>query len=199
MPGTGREPRISPQAAFNRLPPFHNGNGWTVGEILEGALRRNDLRLRCNGVALNPADIRNHELYVHVEVSRDGRWTCTIESRLPRHGRFVEVDDTGPVQMAVMAYPPPPKWELSEEGSSKRLDPRTRARHEPALRVWSRDEIRRLARIHSPLLENFDALYSHIEGLLGRLEIPTPKNKQRFHREIQGFCEEYRGTGADTK
>ena len=75
---------ISPQAAFNRLLSFHNGNGWTVGEILEGALRRNDLRLRRNGVVLSPADIRDHELYVHVEVSRDGRWTCTIESRLPR-------------------------------------------------------------------------------------------------------------------
>jgi hypothetical protein len=188
---------ISPQAAFNRLLPLHNGNGWTVGEILEGALRRNDLRLQRDGVLLSPADIRNEMLYVHVDCSRDGRWTCTIESLLPRP-RFVEVDDTGPVQMIVWAYPPPPKWELSEEGVEA-LGPQTRARHEPAWRVWSRDEIRRLARIHSPLLENFDALYSHIEGLLGRLEIPMPVNKQRRRKEIRGLCEEYRGTGADTK
>jgi hypothetical protein len=189
---------ISPQALFNRLLSLYNGNGWTVGEIIEGALRRGDLRLRRNGVVLSPADIRNEALYVHVELSRDGRWTCTIESHLPRHGRFVEVDDTGPVQMIVMAYPPPPKWELSEEGIEA-LGPQTRARHEPAWLVWSRKEIQRLAGIHSNLLENYGALYPHIGRLLERLEIPEPANQQRFRRAIRNLCEEYRGKGADTK
>jgi hypothetical protein len=189
---------ISPQAGFNRLLSLHNGNGWTVREILQGAVRRNDVRLRRNGVVLSPADIRDDELYVHVDHERDGYWTCTIESRLLRDVRFVEVDDTGPVQMAVMAYPPPPKWELSEEGVDA-LGPRTQGGHEPAWRVWSRDEIQRLARIHSPLLENFKTLYPHIEGLLERLEVHIPANQPRVRKKIRELCEEYRGGGADTK
>jgi hypothetical protein len=189
---------ISPQAGFNRLLSLHNGNGWKVKEILDGALRNNDVRLRRNGVVLSPADIRDDELYVHVDHERDGYWTCTIESHLPRQPRFVEVDDTGPVQMVEVAYSPPPKWELSEEGVEA-LGPQTRARREPAWFVWSRDEIQRLSRIHSPLLENFDALYVHIERYLGGLEVHIPKNQQRVRKEIRLLCEEYRGTGADTK
>jgi hypothetical protein len=185
---------ISPQAAFNRLLPLYNGNGWAVGESLEGAMRRNDLRLRCNGAVLNRADIRDGELYVHVDMARDGYWTCTIASRLPPRVQILEVDDDHEVQMVRVAYPPPPKWEVDEEGIEALASggSQTRGRHGPEWRVQAEEEIQRLARIHSSLLENYGELYAHVEGHLKRKGISVPVNKQRFRKEIRGFCSKHR-------
>jgi hypothetical protein len=188
---------ITPQAAFNRLLPFHNGNGWTVGEILNDALRKNDLRLRRNGVLLSPADIRDEELYVRVDLARDGRWTCTIASRLPAIVPIIDFDDDHDVQMVRAVWPPPPKWEVNDEGIEALLlllsaDNRTRGVHQPAWRVQTEEEIQRLARTNLPLLENFRALYQHIENHLKVQGIRRDTNKSRFHKAIRDYCEKYR-------
>jgi hypothetical protein len=182
---------ISPQGAFNQLLPYHNGNGWTVGEILDDAIRKNDVRLRRNGGLLNPADIRDDELYVHVDLARDGHWTCTIASRLPPRGRIVEIDDDHEIQMARVVFPPPPKWEVNEEGIEALLG-RTRDGQRAVWDVQTEVEIQRLARIHSPLLENFSALYQHIEKQLESKDISVPANKSRFHKAIRDYCGKYR-------
>jgi hypothetical protein len=183
--------RISPQPAFNRLRPYLKGNGWITRTMLNDAIHRGDVELYRDSVLLNPTDIDDLMLYVRVDMARNGHWTCTIASRLLPRGRIVDVDDDHEIQIARAGFPPPPKWEMGEEGIEALLR-RTRVGHEPEWLVHTEDEIQYLVRIHSPLLENFSALYPHIEEHLRSLGLSWDKNRSRFHKAIDDFGEKYR-------
>jgi hypothetical protein len=182
---------ISPQAAFDRLRPYLKGDGWITGTMLNAEMYRGFLPLYCNGVLLNPTEIGDLQLYVRAEMARNGRFTCTIESRLPRRGRVIEVDDTQEVQTVVVEYPPPPRWEVEAEAIEKLLQ-RTREGHQPEWLVQTAEEIRYLALIHSELLENSSALYQHIENHLSGLGLSWDKNRSRFRKAIDEFTVKYR-------
>jgi hypothetical protein len=182
---------ISPQAAFNRLRPYLKGDGWKTGTMLNDAVHGGDVELYRDGVLLNPTEIDDEELYVRVDMARNGKFTCTIASRLPQRVQILEVDDSHEVQMVRVAFPPPPKWEMDEDGV-KTLRGHTRPVHLPEWRVQTEAEIQYLARIHSPLLENSGALYSHIETHLRELGLSWDPNPSRFHKAIDDLVKTYR-------
>jgi hypothetical protein len=178
---------ISPQAAFNRLRPYLKGDGWKTGTMLDDAVHSGDVELYRDDVLLNPTEIGDLELYVRVDMARNGRFTCTIASRLPPRGRILEVDDDHEIQRVRVVFPPPPKWEMDAKGVEALLN-RTQAGHEPEWLVQTKDEIQYLARIRSPVLENFRALYAHIKNHLAHLDISVPANKSRSHKAIRDYC-----------
>jgi hypothetical protein len=181
--------RISLQQGFERLLPHYNG--WTVCEMLTSGLYKNHIRLWRNGVLLSPTDLRDEGLHVRAEIAPDGRWLCTIVGcPQPMRVQIVEVNDDDEVQTAKVILPPPPVWEVDAEGIEALLPPlrkggtRKRTR-QPKWSVLAEREIQRLCHIGSPLLENFSALYDHIEDHVTSEGGRVPKNKSRFRKEIR--------------
>src|SRR5262249_25397234 len=164
-----------------------------AGEGLNAGVRtRTWVRLFRTGVPLTPAEIADKDIYFRAEPQRDGRWCCTVvEGRPgPIACKVLEVDDTGPVQMLKVVFPPDPVWEL--EGIAALLPlPAPRRGTRPVLN-WTRIADARLLHLRhngSPLLQDFEQLYadmvSHVERETGR----PVKYPRKLRQRIRHFLE----------
>jgi hypothetical protein len=183
--------RTSPQEAFERLLPHFDG--WVACDRLNAGVRNpNILRLFRNGVQLTPAEIADKDIYFRAEPQRDGRWCCMIvEGRPgPIACKVLEVDDTGPVQMLKVVFPPDPVWEL--EGIAALLPLPAPRRGTRSVLNWTRIADARLLHLQhngSPLLQNFEQLYadiaSHVEQETGQPVKYPRKLRQRIRRFLE--------------
>jgi hypothetical protein len=176
--------QIPVQAGFDRL--LQHYEPWGACELLNTALLKNDVRLWRDGVLLSPTDIRGGDLYACAELEPDGRWLCTIETGQPRRGRIVDVDDSGEVQVLIVALPRS-VWEVDAEGIEALLYAGSTLRR--TWRTCAEDEIRDLCSKQSPLLKNFRQLCAHISVRVTDLGHPPTKNTYRFHQEIKRLLE----------
>jgi|SRR5262249_19108364 len=183
--------RTSPQEAFERLLPHFDG--WVACDRLNAGVRNpNILRLFRNGIQLTPTEIADEDIYFRAEPLRDGRWCCTVVVGRPGPMRVpvVRVDDTGPVQMLEVVYPPDPVWELENIAALLPLpEPR---RGTKSVLNWTGIADARLLHLRhngSPLLQNPEQLYADIASHVERETGQPVKYPRKLRQRIRRFLE----------
>jgi hypothetical protein len=181
--------RISPQEAFERLLPHFDG--WVACDRLNAGVRNPSIvRLFRDGVQLTPAEIADEDIYFRAEPLRDGRWCCAVVVGRPGPIRVpvVEVDDSGPVQMADVVLPPPPVWEL--EDIAALLPPPVSRRGAKSVLNWTGiadDRLLHLQRNGSLLLEDFEQLYADVATHVAKKTKQPVKYPKKLRQRIRGF------------
>src|SRR5262249_10990267 len=181
--------RISPQEAFERLLPRYDG--WVARDRLNAGVRNpNILRLFRDGVQLTPAEIADKDIYFRAEPLRDGRWCCTIVEGRPGPMRVpvVGVDDTGPVQMIEVVYPPDPVWAL-ENIAALLLLPAPRRGTKSVLN-WTGIVDARLLYLQyngSSLLQNPEQLYVDVASHVAQETGQPVKYPRKLRQRILAF------------
>jgi hypothetical protein len=181
--------QIPVQAGFDRL--LQHYEPWGACELLNTALLKNDVRLWRDGALLSPADIRGGDLYAHAELEPDGRWLCTIETGQPRRGRIVDVDDSGKVQVLIVALPRS-VWEVDAEGIAALLPSAPGKRGRKSVQNWTAivdGELQNLRHKDSTLLKNLEDLseveahlVSHLKREIGQAPTTTSSTNSGLSR-----------------
>lgn len=104
--------RLDLNEAFQRM--LSRRSAYEACEDLDQDLRRNRRHLWCNGKLVGPGYFRAQGLFVQVEPSDEGRWLCTIGSRLPMEPLDYrwEVEEIDAPGRARRGRPPTHEWPL---------------------------------------------------------------------------------------
>jgi hypothetical protein len=138
-------------------------------EKLNEALRRNDVRLYCNGNLLTASYVTT-DLRVVVEQEADGRWQCAV------------------VPIRTAWEPKPYTWEV--EDIDTLMPPQLSGMQDRSRDSWKTKlslEILALQRKGSPLLKNFKQLAEHLAIVVRAKTGGYLPDTKRFHKQIRAF------------
>jgi hypothetical protein len=162
--------RIPLQDAFDRLLLHYHPA--VACEEINLAVRTNRLRLYCDGTLLSLIYICS-DLRVVIEQEADGRWRCRVMPAGPGLG----FDPNRPY-----------RWEVDGEGADDLMQPPLPRPGRKSKDNWTTivdNELVRLRRIGSPLLENPDELEAHLMAHVKQKTGHPPKYPRRLRQRIR--------------